>query len=210
MSEANIQFIKEVLNIKINHYNGFLAENERIISDYNNEIKTSNDYNNRQILELLQNAEDAKATEVEIVLDKEQKKIVIRNNGEQFISKSIASLMISDNSPKAKWENIGNKGLGFRSVITWCDKVVIKSSGCIISFSRDIAIPFFKSKRIEELKKIESDTIILDELLQKNILINQAGLGWNDEEIKEYNKSHHKGAVLEVINRLQKGRPFLC
>lgn len=193
MSEANIQFIKEVLNIKINHYNGFLAENERIISDYNNEIKTSNDYNNRQILELLQNAEDAKATEVEIVLDKEQKKIVIRNNGEQFISKGIASLMISDNSPKAKWENIGNKGLGFRSVITWCDKVVIKSSGCIISFSRDIAIPFFKSKRIEELKKIESDTIILDELLQKNILINQAGLGWNDEEIKEYNKSHHKG-----------------
>lgn len=189
-----LHFLKEIINLKIKHYNGFLAENERIISDYNNENKTANDYQDRQILELLQNAEDANATEVKISLDKNQRKLVISNNGEQFSSRGIGSLMISDNSPKPKWENIGNKGLGFRSVITWCDKVIIKSSGCKITFTRDVADSFFKSTICSDL--VSTDTDSESDLLTLNEKVNKAGLGWDEKQIKEYNEIHHKGEII--------------
>jgi len=115
---------------------------------YRREIDRSKGYHGRQLLELLQNADDeAENTENPSVLIKlEQDRLIIANNGTPFSKAGILSLMYSDNSPKIKRQKkIGYKGLGFRSVLNWSQSIGIKSGPFSIEFSKDNAIGFFKS-----------------------------------------------------------------
>jgi len=112
-----------------------------MISAYNREIETEKEYNGRQLLELLQNADDEKSDEVKIELDTEKQVLSIANRGEActpFSFEGIRSLMISNLSSKTTKKFIGNKGLGFRSIINWSSKVTINSNGLDITFSREI------------------------------------------------------------------------
>lgn len=112
-----------------------------MISAYNREIETEKEYNGRQLLELLQNADDEKSNEVKIELDTQKQVLSIANRGEArtpFSFEGIRSLMISNLSSKTTKKFIGNKGLGFRSVINWSSKVTISSNGLDIIFSREI------------------------------------------------------------------------
>lgn len=114
---------------------------EYMISAYNREIETEKEYNGRQLLELLQNADDEKSDEVKIELDTQKQVLSIANRGESctpFSFEGIRSLMISNLSSKTTKKFIGNKGLGFRSVINWSSKVTISSNGLDITFSREI------------------------------------------------------------------------
>lgn len=128
---------------------------------YRREIDRSKGYHGRQLLELLQNADDeAKNIENPSVLIKlEQDRLIIANNGTPFSKEGILSLMYSDNSPKIKRQKkIGYKGLGFRSVLNWSQSIGIKSGPFSIEFSKDNAIGFLKSllQKHPELKtKIE-------------------------------------------------------
>ena len=111
------------------------------ISAYNREIETEKEYNGRQLLELLQNADDEKSDEVKIELDTEKQVLSIANRGEActpFSFEGIRSLMISNLSSKTTKKFIGNKGLGFRSIINWSSKITINSNGLDITFSREI------------------------------------------------------------------------
>ncbi|MEA3359473.1 MAG: DUF3883 domain-containing protein [Thermodesulfobacteriota bacterium] len=115
---------------------------------YRREIDRSKGYHGRQLLELLQNADDeAVNTENPSVLIKlEQDRLIIANNGTPFSKEGILSLMYSDNSPKIKRQKkIGYKGLGFRSVLNWSQSIGIKSGPFSIEFSKDNAIGFFKA-----------------------------------------------------------------
>jgi len=119
-----------------------------MVSAYNREIETKKEYNGRQLLELLQNADDERSEEVRIDLDTENNILTISNRGRNesctpFNAKGIRSLMISNLSTKTSKKYIGNKGLGFRSIINWSEKISINSKNLDIEFSNEIVNQVF-------------------------------------------------------------------
>lgn len=123
-----------------------------IPSWYNGEQKYKERYKGREILEIIQNAEDAQATELIFSLDEENSKIIISNNGENFSSEGYRSLLYTDLSSKPKGVFIGQKGLGFRALINWAKEISILSNNLKITFSEDLS-----KKLLKELKDKDSD-----------------------------------------------------
>ncbi len=119
---------------------------DRFIADYNRELELTKEYNGRQLLELLQNADDATSNEVLIDWNKNNLKLTISNKGEPFEAGGIKSLMLANLSTKTKISYIGNKGLGFRSILNWAEQINISSNGCTISFSEEIAKNVFNNQ----------------------------------------------------------------
>jgi hypothetical protein len=103
-------------------------------SDYKNEKGIKDEYNGRQFLELLQNIDDTKSKQALIQLDTQKKIVLIANSGEPFSEGGLKSLMMPHLSPKDK-TFIGNKGLGFRSLLNWAGKIYVKSENLSIEFS---------------------------------------------------------------------------
>ncbi len=119
---------------------------DRFIADYNQELELTKEYNGRQLLELLQNADDAASNEVFIDWDRVNSKLTISNKGESFKIGGIKSLMIANLSTKIKKSYIGNKGLGFRAILNWAKQININCNGLIISFSETIAKSIFDNQ----------------------------------------------------------------
>lgn len=109
------------------------------VSAYQRENELAKEYNGRQILEMIQNADDAKATEMLIKIDKQKKMLSIYNNGESFSYEGIRSILIANLSAKTSSSYIGNKGLGFRSLLVWADEIEIQTEGFSFKFSEKIA-----------------------------------------------------------------------
>jgi len=131
---------------------------DRIIADYRGECAFTKDYNGRQILELLQNADDAGSKNVLIELNTIKKELVVSDNGlHPFDKDGIKSLMLANLSSKNKKEFIGNKGLGFRSILNWASSITIITNGVELTFSPDIA-------------KREFNEIVKDEKLKQKML----------------------------------------
>ncbi len=116
----------------------FQKDYARMIKEYKTEKAITNDYNGRQLFELIQNADDAKSDIILIKLNKEKRILSISNKGEPFIKEGYRSLMLSGLSSKIKKTYIGNKGLGFRSIINWCESVKIHSNNLSVEFSENI------------------------------------------------------------------------
>ncbi|GLR73650.1 DUF3883 domain-containing protein [Aliivibrio sifiae] len=119
-----------------------------MVSAFNREVETEKEYNGRQLLELLQNADDEQSKDVRIELDTVNNILIISNKGESesctpFSAKGIRSLMISNLSTKTSKKYIGNKGLGFRSIINWSETISINSKGLNIEFSNEIVNQVF-------------------------------------------------------------------
>jgi hypothetical protein len=101
-------------------------------------------YRGRQLLELLQNADDAGRSHesgsrllIRLGLDY----LVVANTGKTFSDDGIVSLVISDRSPKQleRGRYIGQKGLGFRSLLSWTDSPLVQSGEHLIAFSPEHA-----------------------------------------------------------------------
>lgn len=137
-----------------------------MLADYNRENETAKGYNGRQILELLQNCDDEGSKEVLISLDTELKTISISNTGTPFSENGYRSLFISNLSSKtSKKRYIGNKGLGFRSVITWSEGIEI--------ISNNISLYYSEKRRRENFEKLVTSErqrqIRLEENLKKSV-----------------------------------------
>ena len=129
---------------------------DRLFSDYREEEKTIKDYNGRQILELLQNADDEDTDCVEIFFDSDRKKLNVSNKGNPFTVKGFESLLLANNSSKTnKKKFIGNKGLGFRSILNWAKKVEIISAGIRVGFSKEIACKIVERELSDKFLEIE-------------------------------------------------------
>jgi len=137
--------IKELIDENVNIYT---YSKSRIISDYRGEKGFTAAYNGRQLLELLQNADDAQTDKVLISIDTHKNVLSIANNGSPFDAKGLRSLMLANISPKNKREFIGNKGLGFRSILNWVVSVKVKTKDYIFEFS-----PKFAKQKFEEIIK---------------------------------------------------------
>lgn len=115
-----------------------------MIAAYNREIGYTRDYHGRELLEMLQNANDAgegcgSQSRATIVLTTEG--LCIGNTGKPFTEGGIESLMVSDNSPKrlSGARYIGNRGLGFRSILNWTNCPFVLSGDLRLGFAREWA-----------------------------------------------------------------------
>ncbi|RPD44010.1 DUF3883 domain-containing protein [Paracnuella aquatica] len=134
--------------------NTLLHDNDLIPSMYRSEIETAASYDGRQLLEMLQNADDAKSSTVRIILDTKAQLLEIANVGTPFDDGGIESIMLAHKSPKSvDRAYIGNKGLGFRSVISWATEVEIITRWASFLFSKTQASDFF-DELVKEEKKV--------------------------------------------------------
>lgn len=117
----------------------YFSDKFNMISEYRREKQINDDYKGRQLLELIQNADDAGSKFVKIEIDTIKKTLRVCNEGEPFTVGGYRSLMITNLSTKRKKKYIGNKGLGFRSVLNWSEKVSIESSNSTVIFSNEKA-----------------------------------------------------------------------
>lgn len=117
---------------------------QRWIQDYHKEIQEVKQYRGREILELLQNADDAGSDTVNIILNTKENTLSVINSGsstQPFSIKGIKSIMCANMSPKGRGM-IGAKGLGFRSILNWSEQITIFSDNIKIDFHPDY-IEFF-------------------------------------------------------------------
>lgn len=125
-----------------------------LISHFNRETSALDGYRGRQLLELLQNADDAGVDAQEdcrLLLDLSRERLVVANTGKPFSHKGLISLVISDCSPKQLDRNrfIGCKGLGFRSILTWTECPLISSGTYEVAFDRSKAIEIVQRLAVE-------------------------------------------------------------
>ncbi len=153
-------YIEDLLGKKKNLFKDSYAQ---MVSEYNSEKKTTKDYNGRQLLELIQNADDAKSDTILIKLNKDERILSIFNKGEPFIKEGYRSLMISDLSSRIKKTYIGNKGLGFRSIINWSDKIRIIGNGIIVVFSEELREQAYFELFDEDARKNINDEFSFEE-----------------------------------------------
>jgi hypothetical protein len=131
----------------------FLAKPATLIANYRNEIATTRDYEGREILELLQNAADqARESGVlgRVIIELLPEGLVIANTGAAFSIGGVLSLENAHLSPKRHKlkKFIGNKGLGFRSVLNWSHTPIINSGKLKLVYSRK-----FLESQLEKLKQ---------------------------------------------------------
>ena len=111
---------------------------------YVHERSVEKSYRGRQLLELLQNADDAGREHVgasRLLLRLTGDSLVVANTGSPFTPEGIASLVISDRSPKqlSSGSYIGQKGLGFRSLLSWSESPYVWSGSASIAFAPEHA-----------------------------------------------------------------------
>ena len=89
-----MSFKQDIETLIMGNLKTYRDNSDRFIADYNRELELTKEYNGRQLLELLQNADDAGAEEVEIVWHKESSLLTVSNKGEPFSVGGIKSLML--------------------------------------------------------------------------------------------------------------------
>ena len=118
----------------------------RIRQDKKIELDMKQEYSGRELYEMIQNADDEGSPRIELEFT-EKNYLHIKNWGNRpFTEGGLLSIMRSFLSTKtdAAYKNaivkpIGNKGLGFRSLLNWSDEITIHSNGVQCSFSEEIA-----------------------------------------------------------------------
>lgn len=127
---------------------GYRNEPNRLREDAEHESAIVDDYQGRAVLELLQNADDAQFSLdsnldaqrigdcfVEFELNKEL--LIIRNGGYPISPEGVISLASTRISPKDKKIMIGNKGIGFKSVLELTNQPIIHSPPIHFEFSEE-------------------------------------------------------------------------
>jgi hypothetical protein len=131
----------------------YLADHgDQLVADYNNEQGLTHDYEGREILELLQNAGDAAADagiQGKVAIELHQDGIVVANTGLPFTSRGVNSLRTAHLSPKRLSQKllVGEKGLGFRSILNWTHTPLISSGSLELVFSRRYTRQVFERLR---------------------------------------------------------------
>ena len=130
----------EVFKLAINEYlGGTSLKQTRIMQDFNLEVDVRDEYRGRELYELIQNADDQGAPKMAISLNSDQNTLTVSNAGTPFSEDGFLSIMRANDSTKLLLKKIGQKGLGFRSVLNWAEEIEIRSAGVVCRFSAEIA-----------------------------------------------------------------------
>jgi hypothetical protein len=121
-----------------------------VTAAFNREKAHKEDYHGRELLELLQNADDhgPKGRTGKILISVSKAGLCFANTGLPFPVEGVQSLVVPNQSSKAldRTKYIGNKGLGFRSVLNWTNAPFVLSGNMRLGFDRKRSIQW-----IEEL-----------------------------------------------------------
>ena len=101
------------------------------------EAYVSESYNCRSFIELLQNADDARATKFYVKRFGDY--LFVANNGRPFNIKDLESLCRSASSNKVRGTTIGYRGIGFKSVVSFAKEVHLVSGDFQITFSKELS-----------------------------------------------------------------------
>jgi hypothetical protein len=135
---------KYILSLADGQKDSYRKQPAELIGHFWHEHNVADAYRGRQILELLQNADDAGEDfegEKRVLLRLTDSHLIAANTGHAFTPKGVRSLVVSDVSPKrlSRQRYIGNKGLGFRAILTWSPEPLVISGDFLIAFSPDYA-----------------------------------------------------------------------
>lgn len=117
---------------------------------FNRDMELCKAYVGRELLEMMQNADDQKSSVLEFRLDSANHKLSIVNSGPDtvpFDKTGFECLIRADTSGKRAMGNsaIGYKGYGFRSLLNWADEIVIHSNGVVFSFGESARTKAWKT-----------------------------------------------------------------
>lgn len=182
---------KEIQSIN----NTYIATPLRIIADHNEENRTRDDYKGRQIYELMQNADDCYDDNnkyIRIKFELKNNLLIIQNTGKPFDARGIISLMYPNASSKYK-DTIGCKGLGFRSVLNWSNKINIYTKEFAVSFSEENA-----KKKLIYFKELCKDEELLNELnrIQRTSILSSAEVSDNKHEINKWLEDGYSTSIV--------------
>ncbi|MBD5115169.1 MAG: DUF3883 domain-containing protein [Ruminococcaceae bacterium] len=178
-------------------------ERELLIIENTIEERDVKGYHGREILELLQNADDAyqKSMDMgkkpncalEVFIEYKNNILSITNTGTLFDNDGIKAIVEGNNSPK-KGKYIGNKGTGFRSILNWANKIRIFSGNFGVEFSKEIANKCFE--------KIRNESQIQKQLKKKsNLYIPMLAVPINIENTKNPDRT-----TIEILIDQQKNK----
>ena len=102
--------IEEFKNRRLGVYN---SDTEQMVRDARGAERVAKDHTGRWLFELLQNSDDAEATEVRIVIDEDT--IYVADKGNGLKPETVSAICGTDFSDKTTG-TIGRKGIGFKSV----------------------------------------------------------------------------------------------
>ena len=147
-------FIDNLQNEFIEKYEGKNYELEKAC---NEEAEKMRDYNGRQILELLQNVDDACDKSASVTIAYKNSILEVGNTGTSFNKETIERLCHGGVSNKSS-EKIGNKGTGFRSLLNNAEWIEVHSGDFSIRFSDVYAKQLFNQHKNSEIirKQIEN------------------------------------------------------
>jgi hypothetical protein len=158
------QFVEQKMQERLDVYR---RDPTLVLQDYMLEQQVSADYDGRQLLELLQNADDAAGRDLkkrpgQVSIRLEGRILEVANTGATFTEAGVQSLLYSNLSPKfLDADQIGAKGLGFRAVLNWADKLEIHSGQLRMAFSAAYA-----RKVLQQLRSGDNRQAVLRMLRQ--------------------------------------------
>ena len=123
IKQINISFIAEAKNSP-----ALLADMAAM------EKYMSESYSGRIIVELLQNADDARSSRVYIT--EKDGNVIFANNGRPFNDADVMAISRSGASEKKRGETIGYRGIGFKSTSFLSSEIIIYSNETAFSFSK--------------------------------------------------------------------------
>jgi len=101
------------------------------------ELYISETYNARSFVELLQNADDAESKRFFVSMN--DGILLVANDGTEFSEGDFYSLCRSASSNKRRGENIGYRGIGFKSVVSLSQTAHLISGEYEVTFSRELS-----------------------------------------------------------------------
>lgn len=104
---------KEIEEFKNRRLGVYKADPDQIVRDTRVAERATKDHVGRWLFELLQNSDDARASEVQIVID--ERTIYVADNGHGLKPEAVSAISGTDFSDKTTG-TIGRKGVGFKSV----------------------------------------------------------------------------------------------
>ncbi|AUX43677.1 uncharacterized protein SOCE26_051290 [Sorangium cellulosum] len=142
-----------------------MTDPDEMVAAYLREKVTAQDYHGRELLELLQNADDAgedRGGRCRAAIILTERGLCVANTGTVFSAAGVKSLMLTNNSPKRyqRARYIGNKGLGFRSILGWTTTPFILSGNLELAFSRSFAEAWLEHlcrESADVLRKVEME-----------------------------------------------------
>lgn len=151
-------------------FNGTRGKSEiyaslRAVTEY-----TANEYGNRFLVELVQNGHDAHAAagapgEIRchfVASEGDHGTLYVANQGRPFLQPDFTAICQFARSSKRPGESIGNKGIGFRSVLQVCDYPEVYSADASQSGAAAFRGFCFSFARVEDLDRLISDGALRD------------------------------------------------